>query len=295
MTTSQSSSSLSSSTISSKRPLGATSPSKSKPLLIPPPLATVETESVSDTPEEGIVPVYEEINPTVESDPEIITPIKREPVIDEQEYQRKLNQKIREAQQRLELERQREEERQRQLELEEIEREREQIHLVEEQRRAEQERLQRAIEERERENELKRQEEQRLQQQREEFERKQAEEAERLQRERQERVRKEEEERNERKKRLDSIMRRTRQTSPPSKVNSFINHLFYPLFSSIQQENTDTNKPMINQTNGHDLSSSIPHSISDNRFPTSISTENFLTHQQSVVSPSISSTTDAPK
>jgi hypothetical protein len=162
--------------------------------------------------------VTEIINPTA-------APIsKREQqIIDEQEYQRKLSQKIREAQQRLEVERQREEERQRQLEFEEYEREQEQILLVEEQRRVEQERLQRAIEECERENELKRQEEQRLQQQREELERKQAEETERLNRERQERAKKEEEERNERKKRLDLIMRRTRQVSPSPKVKLFFN------------------------------------------------------------------------
>ena len=136
-----------------------------------------------------------------------------------EEYQRKLTQKIREAQQRLELERQQEEERQKQIELEEYQREQEQIRLVEEQRQAEEERLRKAIEERDRENELKRQEEWRLAQQKEELERKQAEEAERLQRERLEKAKKEEEERNERKKRLDLIMRRTRPVSPQSKVN----------------------------------------------------------------------------
>lgn len=135
-------------------------------------------------------------------------------ILEEQEYQRKLSQKIREAQQKMELERQREEERQRQLEIEEHEREQEQIRLVEEQRRAEEERLQRAI----RENESKRLEELRLQQQREEQEKRQAEEAERIQRERQEKAKKEEEERIERKKRLDLIMRRTRPVSPSSKV-----------------------------------------------------------------------------
>jgi len=174
--------------------------------------------------EEENVPVNEESTPSIDTVTEMINPIKREQqTIDEQEYQRKLNQKIREAQQRLEIERQREEERIRQLEFEEYEREQEQIRLVEDQRRAEQERLQRAIEEREREDELKRQEEQRLQQQREELEKKQAEETERLNRERQERAKKEEEERNERKKRLDLIMRRTRPTSPNSKVISLLN------------------------------------------------------------------------
>lgn len=140
-----------------------------------------------------------------------------ESVDQNEEYQRKLTQKIREAQQRLELERQQEEERQKQIELEEYQREQEQIRLVEEQRQAEEERLRKAIEEREREDEMKRQEEFRLAQQREEIERKQAEEAERLQRERLEKARKEEEERIERKKRLDLIMRRTRPVSPQSK------------------------------------------------------------------------------
>lgn len=234
MTTSHSSSSLSSSATSNKRRIAGTSPTKSKP--------TTESQLVSNQTEEEPLPVKtEEVTPLesipsvepidIETVLETINPVKREqPTVDEQEYQRKLNQKIREAQQRLELERQREEERKRQLELEEFEREQEQIRLVEEQRRAEQERLQRAIEERERENELKRQEEQRLQQQREEFERKQAEETERLNRERQERTRKEEEERIERKKRLDLIMRRTRPISPNSKVIS-LSSMSFPRLS----------------------------------------------------------------
>ena len=149
-----------------------------------------------------------------------------------EEYQRKLNQKIREA-------RQREEELRRQAEQEELEREQEQIRLVEEQRRAEQERLQRAIEERERENELKRQEELRLAQQREELERRQAEEMERLQREREERAKREEEERIERKRRLDLIMRRTRQTSPNSKVNRFFSSLRLPLKSGFSARTSE--------------------------------------------------------
>lgn len=249
--------------MSSKRLLGATSPSKSKPVpLLPPPppplsLPAVEPESVIETHEEveeENVPVPEETICPIEPDSETVPPIKREQVIDEQEYQRKLNQKIREAQQRLELERQREEERQRQLELEELEREREQIRLVEEQRRAEQERLQRAIEERERENELKRQEEQRLQQQREILERKQAEEAERLQRERQERARKEEEERNERKKRLDLIMRRTRQTSPHSKVNFLHRILFIFLVRFLFSRKIQINLPLPNKQTVTNLS-----------------------------------------
>ncbi|CAF0981501.1 unnamed protein product [Adineta ricciae] len=297
MTTSHSSSSLSSSTATiNKRRLAATtavttsatqaaSSSKSK--------STSESPVAATNPDENAQPVNEEtpsesVEPDVTSEP--INSVKREqPTVDEQEYQRKLNQKIREAQQRLELERQREEEQKRQLELEEFEREQEQIRLVEEQRRAEQERLQRAIEERERENELKRQEEQRLQQQREELERKQAEETERLTRERQERAKKEEEERNERKKRLDLIMRRTRQISPNSK-----------------QEN-DTNKPAVEQLNGHDqtnhtssptniIKSSLPHSISDTHFHMSTSTDSFILTHDSVVSPSFTtSITDTPK
>ncbi|CAF3988289.1 unnamed protein product, partial [Adineta steineri] len=279
MTTSHSSSSLSSSTTTNKRRIAIVPPSKSK--------LTTENQLITTNNEEEILPVNEESSsePLNNDTPtETTNPIKREQqTVDEQEYQRKLNQKIREAQQRLELERQREEEQQRQLEFEEYEREQEQIRLVEEQRRAEQERLQRAIEERERENELKRQEEQRLQQQREELERKQAEETERLNRERQERARKEEEERNERKKRLDLIMRRTRQISPTSK-----------------QENNAT-KPAIDQTNGHDQSnnnpsptniikSSIPHSISDTHFITSSTADSFLQNNDSVVSPPIATT-----
>ncbi|CAF1147751.1 unnamed protein product, partial [Adineta ricciae] len=195
----------------------------------------------------------------VNNPPAALLSKKEQQILDEQEYQRKLSQKIREAQQRMELERQREEERKRQLEQEEYEREQEQIRIAEEQRRAEEQRLQRAIEERERENELKRQEELRLQQQREELERKQAEEAERLQRERQERAKKEEEERIERKKRLDLIMRRTRQVSPTPKPEISIS------------------KTNIDETNGHDQpQSTISHSISENRIPTSLSTDNFL-------------------
>jgi hypothetical protein len=253
MSTSHSSSTLSSSatTITNKqhiRRIGGTPASKQKPKSEPlPPAEIPDTQLSTKGKEEENVPVTEDTEKNEQQTPvdvhpstppvepinidtvtEIINPTEAAPiskreqqVLEEQEYQRKLNQKIREAQQRLEVERQREEERQRQLELEEYEREQEQIRLVEEQRQAEQERLQRAIEECERENELKRQEEQRLQQQREELERKQAEEAERLNRERQEKAKKEEEERNERKRRLDLIMRRTRPVSPSPKVNFF--------------------------------------------------------------------------
>ncbi|CAF3965367.1 unnamed protein product [Rotaria sp. Silwood2] len=302
MTTSNSSSSISSATTSNKRRIPVTSPTKALKTITPVPAPlppTTDDQLIINNNEEGEeeeehIPVNEE--PTSSNEPinndindEKLNSTKREQqqLIDEQEYQRKLNQKIREAQQRLEIERQREEERQRQLEIEEYEREQEQIRLVEEQRRIEQERLQRAIEERERENELKRQEEQRLQQQREELERKQAEETERLNRERQERAKREEEERIERKKRLDLIMRRTRQVSPTSK-----------------QEN-NANKITIDQTNGHNqtnnissptsmIKSSIPHSISDNRFPT-LSNEQFLLNNDSNPSSTISSTTDIPK
>ncbi|UJR36390.1 hypothetical protein I4U23_029114 [Adineta vaga] len=214
-------------------------------------------EIESSTP--SILPITNNTVVEINNPPTVSLTKKEQQNLDEQEYQRKLSQKIREAQQRMELERQREEERKRQLEFEEYEREQEQIRIAEEQRRVEQERLQRAIEERERENELKRQEEQRLQQQREELERKQAEEAERLQRERQERAKKEEEERNERKKRLDLIMRRTRQVSPTPKPDICIS------------------KTNIDETNDQDqLQSTISHSISDNRIPTSVSTDNFL-------------------
>ena len=236
MSTSHSSSSLSSATNKPhpRRVAAGLPPSKVKPVTS---IVSPESELISTNQEGESIPVNDESKaedeqrsvietiddtPSVESLPVGSASKREQQILDEQEYQRKLGQKIREAQQRLEVERQREEERQRLLEVEEYEREQEQIRLVEEQRRAEQERLQRAIEERERENELKRQEEQRLQQQREELERRQTEEAERLQRERQERAKREEEERNERKKRLDLIMRRTRQISPTSKVTSFI-------------------------------------------------------------------------
>ncbi|CAM2707856.1 unnamed protein product [Rotaria socialis] len=272
------------------RRIGGVSPSPAKPKPKTETISsieTTETESIIKNDEDKSVPIEEhtlEEQASIVEEPigslvepinidavtEIINPTaKREQQTnDEQEYQRKLSQKIREAQQRLEIERQREEERQRQLELEEYEREQEQIRLAEELRRVEQERLQRAIEERERENELKRQEDQRLQQQREELERKQTEEAERLNRERQERIKKEEEERNERKRRLDLIMRRTRQTSPSLKVN------FQPE-NNISNTNSD-------ETNGHDKQQLLmSHSISDNRLPTSLSNENFLNTNES--------------
>ena len=232
MSTSHSSSSLSSALAVSKpnlRRLGGLPPSKAKPTATSIPSADSQPSTVEHEEEDNLPVTEPELDasePTplaVESlpaDAPVPTITKREQqVLDEQEYQRKLTQKIREAQQRREVERQREEEQQRQLEVEEHEREQEQIRLVEEQRRAEQDRLQRAIDECDRETELKRQEEQRVQQQREELEKRQAEEAERLSRERQERAKKEEDERNERKKRLDLIMRRTRQASPNSKVN----------------------------------------------------------------------------
>lgn len=268
MTTSHSSSSISSSI--KRRPI----PNSKPPNEIEP----VVRQTKSDDEREQTPPIAEES--------------KTQTILDEQEYQRKLNQKIREAQQRLEVERQREEERQRQLELEEFEREQEQIRLVEEQRRAEQERLQRAIEERERENELKRQEELRLQVQREELERKQIEETERLNRERQEKARKEEEERIERKKRLDLIMRRTRQTSPTSKQDESNGHNN----NDNNNNNNDDNTTTTPTTTPNPISpkSLMSHSISDNHFPTSTSTDNFLL-TNSVATPSLSSTTDLPK
>ncbi|CAF4254044.1 unnamed protein product, partial [Rotaria sp. Silwood2] len=70
------------------------------------------------------------------------------------------------------------------------------------------------------------------------------------------------------------------------------------------QEN-NANKITIDQTNGHNqtnnissptsmIKSSIPHSISDNRFPT-LSNEQFLLNNDSNPSSTISSTTDIPK
>jgi len=245
MTTSHSSSSLSTIKTNVRR-IGpaAAEPSNGSASPPPPPLAPTPPPPVASSN-------------TTTADDDVVDPVTTE------EYQRKLNQKIREA-------RQREEELRRQAEQEEYEREQEQIRLVEEQRRAEQERLQRAIEERERENELKRQEELRLAQQREELERRQAEEMERLQREREERAKREEEERIERKRRLDLIMRRTRQTSPNSKP--------------------ELPKPTVDsQSNGHETPSPAPsaptmtHSMSENRFPSSTSNENFL---DTIASPS---------
>ena len=243
MKTSPSSSFLPSSIVPTKRRPGAASPTKSKPpIKTEANIPTKKEEEIEDKP-----PVNEEFSSSVESVSTDQT--KTQPSIDEQEYQRKLNQKIREAQQRLEVERQREEERQRQLEFEEHEREQEQIRLVEEQRRVEQERLQRAIEECERDNELKRQEEQRLQQQREEFERKQAEETERLNRERQEKAKKEEEERNERKKtfRFNHETYKTNFSQFESRIlfpnQSFINLYFFFSRKTIQL-NLFSKKPM---------------------------------------------------
>ncbi|XP_058840069.1 inner centromere protein A-like isoform X6 [Topomyia yanbarensis] len=125
-----------------------------------------------------------------------------------------------EAERQAELERQRieaEEEAERQRQLEEEERlrmlEEETIRLGEEQRRLEEERLQQAIEEakkRDEEERLRREEEARQKVEREESERKAREEAERQRIEMAERLKKEEKEREERRKRVEAIMSRTR-------------------------------------------------------------------------------------
>lgn len=130
-----------------------------------------------------------------------------------------------EAERKAELERQRLEaervaELQRQAEEEERQRkfEEETLRLVEEQRRAEEQRLQQAIEEtRQREAEEKRrqEEEERQKVEREEQERKARDEAERQKAEVAERLKKEEKEREERRKRVEAIMSRTRTKGAP--------------------------------------------------------------------------------
>uniref|UniRef100_A0A1Q3FG55 Putative microtubule-associated protein n=1 Tax=Culex tarsalis TaxID=7177 RepID=A0A1Q3FG55_CULTA len=125
-----------------------------------------------------------------------------------------------EAERQAELERQRiaaEEEAERQRQYEEEERlrklEEESIRLAEEARRLEEERLQQAIEEatkREEEERQRREEEARQKIEREESERKAREEAERQRIEMAERLKKEEKEREERRKRVEAIMSRTR-------------------------------------------------------------------------------------
>ncbi|XP_062698136.1 serine-rich adhesin for platelets isoform X1 [Aedes albopictus] len=125
-----------------------------------------------------------------------------------------------EAERQAELERQRiaaEEEAEHQRQLEEEERlrklEEETIRLAEEQRRLEEERLQQAIQEaqkREEEERQRREEEARQKVEREEAEKKAREEAERQRIEMAERLKKEEKEREERRKRVEAIMSRTR-------------------------------------------------------------------------------------
>ncbi|XP_031621842.1 ensconsin-like isoform X2 [Contarinia nasturtii] len=125
-----------------------------------------------------------------------------------------------EAERQAELERQKqEEERLRQLKLQEEEEEKqrqfelEAQRLVEEQRQAEEKRLQQAIEEarqREEEERLRKADEEKQRQEREEQERKAREEAEKQKLEVAERLKKEEKEREERRKRVEAIMSRTR-------------------------------------------------------------------------------------
>ncbi|KAG5680555.1 hypothetical protein PVAND_010055 [Polypedilum vanderplanki] len=135
-----------------------------------------------------------------------------------------------EAERQAELERKRLEaeaaaERKRQQEEEERQRlmEQETLRLAEEQRKLEEERLQQAIEEnnkREEEEKKKRDEEARLKLEREQAEKKAREEAERVKIETAERLKKEEKEREERRKRVEAIMARTRKggaSGTPSK------------------------------------------------------------------------------
>ena len=125
-----------------------------------------------------------------------------------------------EAQRQAELERQRieaelETERQRQLDDEEKQRnlEEESLRMAQDQRRLEDERLQQAIEEnskRDAEEKIKKEEEAREKVEREEAEQKAREDAEKQKAEMAERLRKEEKEREERRKRVEAIMSRTR-------------------------------------------------------------------------------------
>ncbi|KAF4525173.1 hypothetical protein B566_EDAN014715 [Ephemera danica] len=130
------------------------------------------------------------------------------------------------AEREAELERQRQEELERQEE-ERAKREEEEmrrmevetLHLLEEARRSEEERLKAAIEEakrREEEEYLAREEEARQRAEKEEQEKKAREEAEKQRKEMAERLKKEEEERQARRKRVEAIMSRTRKTGTPT-------------------------------------------------------------------------------
>lgn len=127
---------------------------------------------------------------------------------EEAERQAELERQRLEAEREAELKRQAEEE-ERQRRLEE-----ETLRLVEEQRRAEEQRLQQAIEEakqREAEEKRRKEEEERQKTEREEQERKARDEAEKQKAEVAERLKKEEKEREERRKRVEAIMLRTRK------------------------------------------------------------------------------------
>uniref|UniRef100_A0A336K9C3 CSON004601 protein n=1 Tax=Culicoides sonorensis TaxID=179676 RepID=A0A336K9C3_CULSO len=140
----------------------------------------------------------------------------------EEEAKAKLAEKRRlareEAERQAELERQRQEEEAREL----LRQEQEAIRLAEEQRRQEEERLQQAIEEakkREEEEQKKREEEARLKAERDLEEKRKAEEAEKLRLETAERLKKEEKEREERRKRVEAIMARTRKAGANNTPN----------------------------------------------------------------------------
>lgn len=133
---------------------------------------------------------------------------------EEAERQAELERQRLEAEHEAELKRQAEEE-ERQRKLEE-----ETLRLVEEQRQAEEQRLQQAIEEakqRELEEKRRKEEEERQKIEREEQERKARDEAEKQKAEVAERLKKEEKEREERRKRVEAIMSRTRTKGAPSK------------------------------------------------------------------------------
>ncbi|EDS31158.1 microtubule-associated protein [Culex quinquefasciatus] len=180
-----------------------------------------------------------------------------------------------EAERQAELERQRiaaEEEAEAQRQYEEEERlrklEEESIRLAEEARRLEEERLQQAIEEatkREEEEKLRREEEARQKVEREESERKAREEAERQRIEMAERLKKEEKEREERRKRVEAIMSRTRAkggsaTNTPTKMPWVIQRLpGVKIFTSTAQSDEKDNA----MSKSHIVMSSTPAVTAD--------------------------------
>lgn len=183
-----------------------------------------------------------------------------------------------EAERQAELERKRLEEeeaaeQQRQVEEEERQRkfEQETIRLAEEQRRLEGERLQQAIEEnqkREEEERKRKEEEARQKVEREIAEKKAREDAEKAKAETAERLREEMKEREERRKRVEAIMARTRKGGPantPSKVSS--------VTSTIQSEDFTQNFHLQNDGDAGDMSKSQIDSMSQSMIEQTLNSE----------------------